>query len=80
MNVPATRPVGDLRKQATALIIEKLKGISISQAARDLEVSRQAIYDFKAGTYCPSLTVIQRACSKWELIRARTCRHRDGAR
>lgn len=65
--MPATRPAGDLRTQATALIIEKLKSISVSQAARDLKVSRQAIYGFRDGTYCPSLAVIQRACSEWEL-------------
>jgi hypothetical protein len=56
-----------LRTQATALIVEKLKTISVSQAARDLKVSRQAIYGFKDGTYCPSLAVVQRACSEWEL-------------
>jgi len=56
-----------LRVQAAALIVEKLKGVSISQAARDLKVSRQAIYGFKDGTYCPSLAVIQRACAAWKL-------------
>jgi hypothetical protein len=65
--VPATRPVGDLRTQAAALIIEKLKSLTISQAARDLKVSRQAIYDFRDGVYCPSLAVIQRACAAWKL-------------
>ena len=65
--MPATRPAGDLRAQAAALIVEKLKHLSISQAARDLKVSRQAIYDFKDGTYCPSLAVIQRACEVWKL-------------
>jgi predicted transcriptional regulator len=65
--VPATKPGGELRIKATALIIEKLKSISVSQAARDLKVSRQAIYGFKDGTYCPSLAVIQRACSEWKL-------------
>ena len=53
--------------EATALIIEKLRSLSISQAARDLKVSRQAIYDFKDGNYCPSLAVIQRACAAWKL-------------
>jgi predicted transcriptional regulator len=56
-----------LRAQATALIIEKLEGISISQAARELKVSRQAIYGFKDGTYCPSMAVVQRACEVWKL-------------
>jgi hypothetical protein len=65
--VPATRPGGDLRLRAAELIIEKLKSLSISQAARDLKVSRQAVYGFRDGTYCPSLAVIQRACEVWNL-------------
>jgi hypothetical protein len=65
--VPATKPSVELRKQAAALIVEKLKSISVSQAARDLKVSRQAIYGFRDGTYCPSLAVIERACSEWKV-------------
>ncbi len=53
--------------QAAALIIDKLKSLSVSQAARDLKVSRQAIYGFRDGTYCPSLAVVQRACEAWKL-------------
>jgi DNA-binding XRE family transcriptional regulator len=65
--MPATRPVGELRELAAKLILQKLQDLTISQAARALGVSRQAIYDFKAGEYCPSLAVIQRACNVWAL-------------
>lgn len=65
--MPATKPQGELRKRAAALIIRKLKTISISQAARDLKVSRQAIYDYRDGNFCPSLAVIRRACKAWNL-------------
>ena len=65
--MPATRPPDHLRVRAATLIVEKLKTLSISQAARDLKVSRQAIYDFRDGTYCPSMAVIQRACEVWKL-------------
>jgi len=61
----ATRPVGELREQASALIAEKLKSISVTHAAHDLKVSRQAIYGFKNGSFCPSMAVIQRACKAW---------------
>jgi hypothetical protein len=52
---------------ASAIIIEKLKVISVAQAARDLHVSKQAIYGFKTGKFCPSLAVVERACSAWQL-------------
>jgi len=65
--MPATRPPGELRQKAAEVISEKLKEITVAQAARDLRVSRQAIYDFKSGAYCPSLAIIQRACSVWGL-------------
>lgn len=65
--MPATRPVGQLREQAAKVILQKLEGLTISEAARALGVSRQAIYDFKTGKYCPSLAVIQRACNVWGL-------------
>lgn len=65
--MPATRPVGLLREHAAKLIVQKLKEVTISEAARDLGVSRQAIYGFKSGDYCPSLAVIQRACIIWGL-------------
>ena len=65
--VSATRPVGELREMASAIISEKLKVISVAQAARDLHVSKQAIYGFRSGKFCPSLAVVQRACSAWRL-------------
>jgi DNA-binding XRE family transcriptional regulator len=65
--MPATRPVGELRKQAAKVILQKLEKLSISEAARALRISRQAIYGFKSGKYCPSLAVIQRACEVWDL-------------
>jgi len=65
--MPATRPVGPLREQAAKVILQKLEDLTISEAARALGVSRQAIYGFKTGDYCPSLAVIQRACNVWGL-------------
>jgi hypothetical protein len=65
--VPATKPPGALRERAAALIIKRLESLTITQAANDLKVSRQAIYGFKNGTFCPSLAVIQRACEAWKL-------------
>ena len=41
--------------------------MTVSKAAVDLGISRQAIYDIKAGKYCPSLALVQRACDVWEL-------------
>ncbi len=65
--MPATRPIGRLREEAGKVILQKLETLTISQASRDLGVSRQAIYGFRKGTYCPSLAVIQRACAAWGL-------------
>jgi len=65
--VSATKPPGELRQRAAALIITKLESLTVTQAARDLRVSRQAIYGFKSGMFCHSLTVIQRACEVWKL-------------
>jgi DNA-binding XRE family transcriptional regulator len=65
--MPATRPIGQLREQATKVILQKLEKLTIAEAARALGVSRQAIYGFKSGDYCPSLAVIQRACTAWDL-------------
>jgi DNA-binding XRE family transcriptional regulator len=56
-----------LRKQAAGLIVARLDAMTVSEAAKQLGVSRQAIYDFKKGDYCPSLALIQRACEVWDL-------------
>jgi predicted transcriptional regulator len=65
--MPATRPSGVLRQKAAEVISLKLRELSVTRAAHDLGVSRQAIYGFKSGEYCPSLAVIQRACTVWGL-------------
>jgi DNA-binding XRE family transcriptional regulator len=41
--------------------------MTVTQASRDLGISREAIYSFKKGRYCPSLAVIERACKVWGL-------------
>jgi hypothetical protein len=61
----ATRPVGELREIAKKAILDKLGTMSVTQASRDLAVSRQAIYGFRKGDYCPSLALIERACKTW---------------
>ncbi len=63
----ATRPVGELREKSKQVILERLGKLTISQASRDLGISRQAIYGFKKGDYCPSLAIIERACKAWGL-------------
>ena len=63
----ATRPIGELRETAKKLILEKVEKITVTQASRDLGISRQAIYAFKKGNYCPSLAIIERACKVWGL-------------
>jgi DNA-binding XRE family transcriptional regulator len=65
--MPATRPVGELRERAAKIILQKLKELTVSEAASALGVSRQAIYGFKNGDYCPSLAIIQKACETWDL-------------
>ena len=65
--MPATRPPDEIRSIAQQIIIKRLTGASIAQAARDLRVSRQAIYGFKSGKYCPSIAVIRRACQVWSI-------------
>jgi hypothetical protein len=65
--VPASRPVDELRRVATGLILDHLKKTTVIQAAADLRISRQAIYGIKRGDFCPSLTLIQRACEIWEI-------------
>lgn len=63
----ATRPVGELRERAKKVILERLEKVTVTQASRELGVSRQAIYGFKTGKYCPSLALIERACKVWGL-------------
>jgi DNA-binding XRE family transcriptional regulator len=63
----ATRPVGELRETAKTLILERLQKLTVTEASRDLGISRQAIYAFKKGQYCPSLALVERACKIWGL-------------
>ena len=65
--MPATRPIKELRIEAAALILARLRTTTISKAAQDLGVSRQTLYDIRREKYCPSLALIQRACEKWGL-------------
>jgi DNA-binding XRE family transcriptional regulator len=65
--VPASKPIDELRRVAADLILAQLKEITVTKAAADLGVSRQAIYGIKRGEFCPSLSLIQRACEAWNL-------------
>lgn len=65
--VGATKPQDDLRRKAAGLIRSRLETLPVAQAAIDLAVSRQAIYDIKNDKYCPSLALVQRACEVWKL-------------
>jgi DNA-binding XRE family transcriptional regulator len=65
--VSASRPIEELRRAATELIISQLSQISVTQAAADLGITRQAIYAIKRGQFCPSMELIQRACEAWGL-------------
>jgi DNA-binding XRE family transcriptional regulator len=65
--LPASRPMDELRRQAALLIVAHLDKITVAQAASDLKTSRQAVYDIKKGKYCPSLSLVQRACEVWGL-------------
>jgi DNA-binding XRE family transcriptional regulator len=56
----------ELRKQAADLIINRLKTARVADVASDLGVSRQAVYDIKKGKYCPSLSLVQKACQEWK--------------
>lgn len=67
IQVPATRPIDELRREAAALIIARIKGTTVATAASELGVSRQALYDIQNNKYCPSLALIQRACEIWKL-------------
>jgi DNA-binding XRE family transcriptional regulator len=63
----ASKPIDELRKVAAGLILDHLKTTTITQAAAELGVSRQAIYGIKRGDFCPSLALIQQACDVWGL-------------
>jgi DNA-binding XRE family transcriptional regulator len=65
--MPASRPMDALRSKAASLIIDRLKTVNVAQAASDLGVSRQAVYDIQKGKYCPSLSLVQKACEVWGL-------------
>lgn len=65
--MPASRPLDELRKAAARLIVDRLKTTTVTQAAAELGVSRQAIYGIKRGDFCPSLALIQQACHVWGL-------------
>jgi DNA-binding XRE family transcriptional regulator len=56
-----------LRRQAADLIIDRLKKKTVAVVASELEISRQAVYDIKKGRYCPSLSLVQKACEVWKV-------------
>jgi len=57
----------ELRNQAAELIINRLKTRKVADVASDLDISRQAVYDIKKGKYCPSLSLVQKACQVWKV-------------
>ena len=65
--MPASRPMDELRKKAADLIIDRLKTTTVADVASDLAISRQAVYDIKKGKYCPSLSLVQKACEVWKV-------------
>jgi DNA-binding XRE family transcriptional regulator len=65
--VSASKPIAELRTVAAGLILGRLEKMTVTQAAAELGVSRQAIYGIKRGDFCPSLALIQRACEAWKL-------------
>jgi len=65
--MPASRPIEELRKRAAELIIMHAKKLSFAIAAKELKVSRQALYAIERGDFCPSLALIQRACETWNI-------------
>ncbi len=65
--MPASRPMDELREQAADLIIDRLKTRKVADVASDLGISRQAVYDIKKGKYCPSLSLVQKACQAWKV-------------
>ena len=65
--MPPTKPIDELRRYAKERIVAKIDALGVAKAASQLRVSRQAIYDIRNGTYCPSLGLIQRASEVWGL-------------
>lgn len=69
--MPASRPMDELRAKAADLIINRINDtkepIKIADAAIKLGISRQALYDIMKRKYCPSLSLVQRACEVWKL-------------
>jgi DNA-binding XRE family transcriptional regulator len=59
--------MNELRTQAAALIINKLKEKTVAIVASDLGISRQAVYDIKKGKYSPSLSLVHKACEVWKV-------------
>jgi DNA-binding XRE family transcriptional regulator len=57
----------ELRSKAAELIINRLKKAKVADVASDLDISRQAVYDIKKGKYCPSLSLVQKACEVWKV-------------
>lgn len=61
--MPITKgPIDDLRREAASRIVDRIREMSVSDAAAKLGVSRQAIYDIRSRKYCPTLALIERAC------------------
>ena len=65
--MPASRPMDELRRRAADLVIARLKKRKVADVASDLGISRQAVYDIKKGKYCPSLSLVQKACEVWKV-------------
>lgn len=65
--MPASKPSDELRKQAADLIISRLEKSKVADVASDLGISRQAVYDIKKGKYCPSMSLVQKACEVWKV-------------
>jgi DNA-binding XRE family transcriptional regulator len=57
----------ELRKEAADLIIDRVKSRKVADVASDLGISRQAVYDITKGKYCPSLSLVQKACEVWKV-------------
>ena len=59
--------MAELRQQAAELIVERLKTAKVAEIANDLGISRQAVYDISKRKYCPSLSLVQKACEAWKV-------------